>query len=56
MYGMDEVAAEVWGWIQEPRSLDELVTLLTDAYDVDESTAREDLRGLLAEFTRRNLI
>ncbi|MEQ8718447.1 MAG: PqqD family protein [Acidimicrobiales bacterium] len=54
-HGLNPVAASVWSWIQEPRSLDELTALVVSEFDVDEGRARTDLEALLVDLVERNL-
>jgi len=56
LYGLNPVAARVWEWLQEPRTLPELVELLTGEFDVDVETAEVDLKLLLGELRGRGLI
>ena len=56
LYGLNPVAARVWEWLQEPRTLAELVELLTGEFDVDVETAEVDLKVLLHELRGRGLI
>lgn len=56
LYGLNPVAARVWEWLQEPRTLAELVELLTGEFDVDVETAEVDLKLLLGELRGRGLI
>jgi len=55
-YGMNELATQVWNWIQQPRTVDQLTELLTSEYDVDAGTARGDVIRLLRELKERSLI
>lgn len=55
-YGLNPVAAEVWKWLAEPRTLAELVGLVTGEFNVEAATAEADLRKLLADLDQRKLI
>ena len=55
-FGLNEVAAAVWGWLQRPCTLDDLVALLTTEFDVGAEVARTDLGALLARMGERGLI
>ena len=37
-YGLDPVAARIWESLKEPKSVDEVCTLMMQRYDVDEAT------------------
>ncbi|MEM6531940.1 MAG: PqqD family protein [Myxococcota bacterium] len=53
MYVLDAVGVLLWNSIDGERSVDEIVALVTDTFDVDAHTARTDavefLSGLVAE-------
>lgn len=55
-YGLDGVGAMVWELLREPRGVAELRDAVTAAYDVDPTTAEEDLLGLLRELAERRLV
>jgi len=55
-YGLNQVAAEVWRWLQEPRTLDQLESLMTATFEVDSDRARQDLTKLLQDLETRRLI
>lgn len=55
-FGLNDIAACVWSWLQEPRSLDELEALLTAEFEVDSERARADLAEFLASLEQRKLI
>lgn len=46
---LNESAERLWEALAEPRSADELVRLLTDAWEVSADRAREDVVSFLAE-------
>jgi hypothetical protein len=56
MYGLNPVAAQIWEWLQTPKSLEELVELLTGEFEVDAGTARADLERLLADLEAKGLV
>lgn len=55
-YGLDEVGARIWGFMQEPVSITSLVELLLEKYDVDARQCEHDVRALLAELYAVGLI
>ncbi len=55
-YGLNKTGNQVWQWLQTPKSFDQLLTLLTDGYDVTLSEAAKDLESLLMEMLENNLI
>jgi hypothetical protein len=55
-YGLNEVAGQVWKWVQEPRTRDELLALLLDEFEVEPAQAAPDLDALLGDLQDRALI
>jgi len=55
-YGLNRVGAEVWGWLREPKTLDQLESLVTAQFNVQSETARADLTKLLSDLQARKLI
>ena len=55
-YGLNPVAAEVWRWLQEPKTLDQLESLMVGEFAVDRGQARQDLTQLLQDLETRKLI
>jgi len=55
-YGLNAVGAEVWRWLREPKTINELVRLLTAQFKVDSGTARQDIVRLLGDLEARHLI
>ena len=49
LYLLNATAAELWTLLAEPRSESEMIASLTASFDVEAETARDDLRGFLAE-------
>ena len=53
----DPVAAAIWRACDErPRTMDELVVLITERFDVTEQTAREDLEAFLRDGMSKDLL
>lgn len=55
-FGMENVSAEVWRLLANPRSLDQLCGELSAIYDVDDETCRADVSELLVEMIDMGLI
>lgn len=47
MIKLNDSAAFIWKQIEEGKDLDGVVTAMTEAYDVDEATARDAASGLI---------
>lgn len=55
-YGMDPVAARIWGLIATPTTVAALCAALMDIYEVDEDTCRHDVLDLLEALRAADLI
>lgn len=49
---LNESAADVWNaLVGKEFTLDDMVKVITDTYEIDEATAKADCDGLLAQWT-----
>ena len=55
-FGMEEVTADVWRLLAEPRSVEELCAELMTLYDVAPDTCRADVEALLRQMEAEGLI
>ena len=55
-YGMEDVAAAVWGLLAEPAGLDQLCKTLLDLYDVSPGQCREEVAALISQMQREGLV
>lgn len=55
-YSMREVAASIWHYLAEPRTLSELVTLVSTEYDVRAETCTNDIVVFLDDLVDRKLV
>ncbi|MCY7338971.1 MAG: PqqD family protein [Sphingomonas bacterium] len=55
-FGFNAVAASVWRYLEQPRTLTELHTALLAEYDVDAEQCGQELRELLADLTEQGLV
>ena len=55
-YGLNDVGTRVWALIQEPRTMDEIVRIVTQEYDVEPEKFESDLTRLLQDLQSANLI
>jgi len=49
LFSFNQVGSTIWEAIEKPRTVDELVSLVADAYDVTAEKAREDIEVFLNE-------
>lgn len=56
VYTLNEVAAFVWGLLEAPRSVDELVEEIARSFEVGEAEARRDVEELLATLETAELV
>lgn len=55
-HGLDQVGSRVWELIQQPRTFREIYNVLLAEYEVDDATCERDLRELLEQLEKANLI
>lgn len=55
-YGLRDVAASIWKHLDEPKSLEEIVILVSAEYDVTPETCRDDIVAFLDELTGKKLV
>lgn len=55
-YGLNTVGASVWNHIQEPISVQEVVELILEEYDVEQDRCQADVVKLLEELLEKGLI
>ncbi len=55
-YGLNPVGATVWNALQQPKTVGELVELVTGQFDVDAGKCEDDLAALLGQLEDAGLI
>lgn len=55
-YGLSATGARIWELVQVRRTVGEILTTLTDEFDVDRQRAAADLDALLADLHVRGLV
>lgn len=55
-FGVEDVAADVWRMLDEPKSVDDLVTSLADTYDVDPQVCREETTSFVESLLDAGLV
>ena len=56
LFSINSVGSTIWQALEKPRTVDELVTAVADAYDVPQEKAREDLQVFLNEAQAAGII
>ena len=55
-FGMEHVTADVWRYLEQPASLDQICSRLLVEYEVDAETCHAEVRELLATMHREGLV
>ncbi len=55
-FAMRDVAASIWRYLDEDRSLEDLVLLVTSEYDVPAEACRDDIVAFLDDLVGRDLV
>ena len=55
-YGLDQVGARIWGLIQEPKTITDVLHILLSEFDVDSVRCEQDLRLLLRNLSEAGLV
>lgn len=55
-YSLRDVAAALWGHLEQPRTLDQLAELVAAEYAVTVAQCRADIEAFLAELLGKDLI
>lgn len=55
-YGLNEVGVDIWNWLQEAQTKEEILSLLLTEYEVTSEQAEEDIEALFAQFLEIGLI
>ena len=55
-YGLDQIGSHIWQLIEKPISLNELIGILMNEYDVTREQCMEDTLSFLAMLAEKNLI
>lgn len=55
-YGLRDVAASIWNHLEEPKTTEELVILVSAEYEVTPETCRDDIVAFLDDLRARRLV
>ncbi len=55
-FSLNPVASRIWDLLEKPLSLNDLCNKLMEEYDVDFSTCQKEVRELIEELTKLDLV
>ena len=55
-FGMEHVTADVWRYLEQASSLDQICSRLVDEYEVDPETCRAEVGELLGMMQKEGLV
>ncbi len=55
-FALDLVGSKIWELLQEPRTLNDIVTELCSVFEVSEEVCRKDVTGFLNQMMEKNLV
>lgn len=55
-FGLEPVGSRIWELLEQPATMDELVSQLVQEYDVNEAECRQDAQDFVTEMVARGLI
>jgi len=55
-YGLNAVGTYLWEALQEPRSVDELVAMTAEEFDVPTGECRDDVRSFVTDLDEAGLV
>ncbi len=56
VHRLDEVATDLWKFLEPGRTVEELVSFLLSKYEVDTGTARNDVVEFVRELVKKELL
>ena len=55
-FGLNAVGTVLWDSLEEPRTIDDLVAIIREEFDVSEERGREDVESFVADLEAADLI
>jgi hypothetical protein len=55
-YGVEDIGGEIWRMLQQPVPFGTLCSAMTDAFDVDAETCRQDLNRFISDLIANGLV
>jgi len=54
-FGLNPVATRIWDLIEQPKTVAELVQVITDEYEVEAAQCEADVQGFVSDMIERGL-
>ncbi|MGF1542644.1 MAG: PqqD family protein, partial [Pleurocapsa sp.] len=55
-YGLNSVGVDIWQWLQQPQTAQNLLSLVLEEYEVTPEQAEQDIQSILQEMLDKGLI
>jgi len=55
-YGLDPVGAKIWNLIQKPKTIDDVVEVIWNEYNVDKNRCKDDIFELVEKLLDNGLV
>ena len=55
-FGLNETGTQIWKWLQEPKTIKDVQSLIMEEYEVEEEQCDRDLQAILQEMLAAGLI
>ncbi len=53
---MNEIGTDIWNYIAEERTENEIISFIQEAYEVDEATAKSDVMDFIQKLESKGLL
>ena len=55
-YGLNPVASRIWELLEKPHTFKQLIDLMTNEFDIDETTCQKDMCTFLKQLIEKKLV
>ncbi|VCU70042.1 hypothetical protein PIGHUM_02109 [Pigmentiphaga humi] len=55
-FGLSGIGGQIWAWLEQPRTLDQLVESVCETFEIEPATGRADLQRFLQSLQDNGLI
>ena len=55
-YGLNDVGVDLWRWLQQPQSKENLLNLVLNEYEVSSEQASKDIQHIIEDMVNSGLI